>query len=57
MTAVVDKEKCVGCGRCVDVCPVEAIKVEEGMAIIEGEKCVGCGACTSECPCEAIRLE
>ena len=34
MAVKVDKNKCTGCGACVDVCPVNAIKIEEKKAII-----------------------
>ena len=53
--AVVDEEKCVNCGICADVCPEEAIVVDE-IAVIDPEKCTGCGACVDECPNSAISL-
>lgn len=55
MAAVVNQEECIGCGKCEDVCPVEAIKVVEGKAIVS-EECIDCGACVDECPVEAISL-
>jgi ferredoxin len=48
-------EGCVGCGTCVEVCPVRAISVEDGRARI-GEACKGCGRCAAACPSEAITL-
>lgn len=56
MKATVDKEKCSGCGQCVDVCAVEAIKLDNDIAVISDE-CIECGACVDECPNEAISLE
>ncbi len=55
MATKVDKDKCVGCGNCEIVCPVEAIKIESGKAEISDD-CVECGACVSECPVEAISI-
>ncbi len=56
MKAQVDKDKCVGDGSCVDVCPVAAISMEDDKAVINDD-CIACGACVDECPVEAISLE
>ena len=56
MAAVVNKETCVGCGACVDACPCDAIKVEDGIAIVSDD-CAGCGACADACPTESITVE
>ena len=57
MPAKVDAEKCTGCEACVDSCPSEAIKMEEGKACIDVDNCVDCGVCVDECPVEAISME
>ena len=54
MAVKINKETCTGCGACVNVCPVEALKLEEGKAIVDEGTCIDCGACISECPVEAI---
>jgi len=53
--AVVDFEKCTGCGICEDMCPVSAIKVE-GHAIVNPDMCTGCAVCVAQCPQNAIIL-
>ncbi|MBN2599286.1 MAG: 4Fe-4S binding protein [Candidatus Thermoplasmatota archaeon] len=55
MAVKVDKEKCTGCGACVAVCPVEAIKVTEKAEVNE-DTCIDCGACVDECPVQALSL-
>jgi Fe-S-cluster-containing hydrogenase component 2 len=54
----VDSEKCVSCGACVTLCPVEAITMdEEGSVVFNREKCIGstCSACVDACPARAIK--
>ncbi|MFH1476511.1 MAG: 4Fe-4S binding protein [Verrucomicrobiota bacterium] len=51
---VVDKEKCTGCGACIEVCRVQAISMIGGKARIAGNKCVDCGRCARVCPQGAI---
>ncbi len=55
MAAIVDKDKCVTCGVCGPVCPVEAIKIDD-KAVIDKDACISCGACVPECPSEAIAM-
>jgi Fe-S-cluster-containing hydrogenase component 2 len=55
MAVKVDKEKCTGCAACVEVCPLNAIKIKKDKAVISDE-CVECGACINQCPNEAITL-
>jgi len=57
MPAVVDTEKCTGCESCVDICPVECIKMVDGKAKVAADDCVDCGQCVDECPSEAIELK
>lgn len=55
IAVIVDEEKCIGCGQCADICPVDAFSVDSGKAIIN-ELCVECGSCVTACPVEAISL-
>lgn len=56
MPAKIDQENCTACGACAEVCPVEAISVDD-TAKVDRELCTGCGACVDECPVDAISLE
>ena len=42
-------ERCRGCRRCLDACPVGAIRMAAGKAVIDAERCTSCGACVSSC--------
>jgi Fe-S-cluster-containing hydrogenase component 2 len=50
----INENKCSGCGTCLDVCPTEAITMQEGHAVITME-CIDCGACPRVCPEGAIK--
>jgi len=52
----VNQDLCVGCGVCVDECPVEAITQEQSQkAVINEDECIRCGKCHDVCPQEAVR--
>ncbi|MCD6461831.1 MAG: 4Fe-4S binding protein [Thermoplasmata archaeon] len=58
MPAFVNEEQCIGCAACVDVCPVEAIKMlDTGKARVDPDTCIECGACVSTCPQGAIEMK
>jgi len=49
----VDRDKCVGCGGCIDLCPMIAISMVKDMAMIDNTLCVECKICVRVCPVKA----
>jgi len=50
-------DKCVGCGRCSEVCPHGVFVVENSKAFItDRDRCMECGACAKNCPVCAIEV-
>ena len=56
MIPVVDKEKCNACRECEEICPPEAISIEDEVAVIDERFCEECGECVDACPERAITL-
>jgi electron transfer flavoprotein alpha subunit len=53
---LIDKEACIGCGVCEEVCTFGAIAVVEGVAEVN-EKCTLCGSCVDSCEAGALSIE
>jgi electron transfer flavoprotein alpha subunit/NAD-dependent dihydropyrimidine dehydrogenase PreA subunit len=51
----IDKDKCIGCGACIDLCPFGALTLTGDLAVVD-DKCTGCGACLDICPVGALSL-
>ena len=55
--ANIDEELCIGCGTCVERCPMETIDLEDTIAVVSEDKCIGCGVCAHHCPEDAMHLK
>ncbi|MHA1489740.1 MAG: DUF362 domain-containing protein [Promethearchaeota archaeon] len=55
LNVVVDKEKCVGCGVCLEACVWDAMEMIDEIAHVS-ERCIGCGRCETACPNDAISI-
>jgi ferredoxin len=62
----VNRETCKGCGKCLTVCPVEAMvlvsagdphKPKRRKARVDESLCLGCGVCVRACPSASLRLK
>ena len=55
--ALVDEARCIGCTRCIDACPVDAIVGAQGQmhSVVEAW-CIGCGLCLPPCPVDCIEM-
>ena len=57
-TVVVNEDLCRGCGRCISLCPYQAISLKKNsmngwFAFVDEAMCKGCGNCISVCPTNA----
>src|SRR3954467_7616092 len=53
----INDEACVGCRRCVNVCPSDALAMDGKLAVLDEPKCVGCFKCVEACmPYDAISV-
>lgn len=51
-----EAERCIGCGRCLEVCPHAVFELGDRARIAERGRCMECGACARNCPVGAISV-
>lgn len=51
----IDSDLCIGCGRCVKLCPMKNIDIKNRKAIAK-DRCTMCYRCINQCPVQAITL-
>ena len=55
--AIIDDSNCINCFKCTEVCPQEALLVEDNKLKFKKDSCYGCGRCVKVCPCGVIILK
>lgn len=57
MLAAIDENGCIGCTKCIQACPVDAIVgATRAMHTVMSELCTGCNLCVAPCPTRCIEL-
>lgn len=54
--AVIDAQKCIGCGKCMDACRFKAVIPSGEKYAVREYTCEGCGVCAYVCPKEAVTM-
>lgn len=55
MPVLIDEAVCIGCTKCLPVCPVDAIiGAQKQLHIVLADVCTGCGLCIPPCPVDCI---
>ncbi|NDB70751.1 MAG: RnfABCDGE type electron transport complex subunit B [Methylocystaceae bacterium] len=56
--AVIREEECIGCTKCIQACPVDAIVGSAKMMhSVMTHECTGCGLCVEPCPVDCIEMQ
>jgi pyruvate formate lyase activating enzyme len=50
------KNRCIGCGECVSICPAQACELTADGIVTDGSRCLRCGECAEVCPAAATEM-
>lgn len=57
MRALIREEECIGCTKCIQACPVDAILgAAKKMHTVIADECTGCELCVAPCPVDCIEM-
>jgi ferredoxin len=56
VTVNVNKDLCVGCGECLEICKFRGMEMHDGIAEVNQKRCLGCGRCEQICQNNAIKI-
>lgn len=57
-TLILNRDTCIGCGRCLEVCPHQVFSLAAKKASFrDRDACMECGACALNCPVKAISVD
>ncbi|WP_025472301.1 RnfABCDGE type electron transport complex subunit B, partial [Yersinia pestis] len=55
--AFIDEANCIGCTKCIQACPVDAIiGATRAMHTVLSDLCTGCDLCVAPCPTDCIEM-
>lgn len=55
--ALIDESRCIGCAKCLVVCPTDAIVgAERYLHTVIAQECIGCALCLPPCPVDCIEM-
>lgn len=58
VTLRLDQAVCIGCGRCLEVCPHQVFApAGKKVSLADRDACMECGACALNCPVKAISVD
>lgn len=57
-TLEIKSGKCIGCGKCIEVCPHQVFSMSNGKStIVFKDRCIECGACVKNCSFNALEVK